>query len=215
MAAAWLPCFRRMNSAAQLVSNTLPRASGTTWKFPPYGWRRKRRTGKCRSTARRRIIPTPERREGRLCCSSRPAAGWLVIGQSCSASPLGRSSKVSCPFGLFQGSLQHDRQHRLANEIDRLIGLKSHPRRLIQVGAEKYAPQRLARVELPGRIDAACPAQGECPSEPHRDCVRSLRQCSSRRRRSRAHFVAELCNQHCKVHGDDGVVFDDENPQKS
>ena len=49
--------------------------------------------------------------------------------------------------------MQHDGQNRLANEIDGLIGLKSRPRRLIQVGAEKYASQPLARVELPGRID--------------------------------------------------------------
>ena len=79
----------------------------------------------------------------RKACSGR--VQWLT----------GRSSKFGQTFGLFQGSLQHDRQYRLSNKVDWFIGQKCRPCWFIQVRAEKYAPQRLLRVELPGRIDAA------------------------------------------------------------
>ena len=78
----------------------------------------------------------------------RPVAGrvqWLT----------GRSSKFGQTFGLFQGPLQHDRQYRLSNEGDWLVGQKCGPCWFVQIRAEKYAPPRLLRVQAPDRIDAA------------------------------------------------------------
>ena len=46
---------------------------------------------------------------------------------------VGRSSKIGQTFSLFQGSLQHDRQHRLPNKVDWFIGQKCRPCRFIQV----------------------------------------------------------------------------------
>ena len=74
------------------------------------------------------------------------------------------------PSAFFQGSSpQHDRQHRLANEVYRFVGQERRPCRFIQVSTEEYASQRVLRVELPGRINAAG-EEGDI-HRPHRDCV--------------------------------------------
>ena len=65
------------------------------------------------------------------------------------------SGKIGQTFSFFQRSLQDDRQHRLPNKVDWFVGQKCCPCRFIQISAEKYAAQRLLRVQIPGRIDAA------------------------------------------------------------